>query len=173
MNQAQPDRQMTAIGDLYQRHAPAVFTHCHQLLGEAADAADAMQETFVRVLNREKLEPGNCSVRYLFRTSTNTCIDVLRQQGVRRRAVPEITARGMAALMIEPRQHEDRECARLLLERCDDTTASIGVMHFMHEMNQVEIASELGVSRRTVFNHLKRFQRLATELLSDDVAAAS
>ena len=173
MNQGQADSQLADIGDLYQRHAGAIFSHCRVLLGEPAAAADAVQEAFVRVLHRERLEPGNCSVRYLFRTSTNACIDLLRQQTMRRRAAPEIAACSGGPSGGEPRRHESRECARLLLERCDDKTASIGIMRFMHEMNQVEIASALGVSRRTVFNHLKRLERLASEILSDEAVAAS
>lgn len=173
MNQVQADTRGVAIGDLYQRHAPALLSHCRGLLGEAADAADAMHEAFVRVLNRERFNPGNCSLGYLYRASTNSCIDLLRQRVVRRCAAAEIAARGLAAIAVSPRMHEDRECARLLLERCDHTTASIGVMHFMQEMNQVEIASVLGVSRRTVFNHLKRLERVAGEMLADADAAAS
>ncbi len=171
MEQVQADIPGAMIGDLYQRHARAIFSHCRGLLGEAADAADAMQEAFVRVLRRERFQPGNCSVRYLYRTSTNACIDLLRQQTVRRAAAPRIAAGEVATVQASPAAHEDRECARLLLERCERTTARIGVMHFMEEMNQVEIASALGVSRRTVFNHLKRFERVASQIRAENPAA--
>ena len=173
MNQVQADIPRAVIGDLYQQHARAIFSHCRGLLGEGADAADAMQEAFVRVLRRERIHPGNCSVRYLYRTSTNACIDLLRQQTVRRSLVPRIAAGEIAAVPVSPTVYEDRECARLLLERCEDTTARIGVMRFVQEMNQVEIASVLGVSRRTVFNHLKRFERVASQIRAEHPAAAS
>jgi len=75
MIQVQEDIPRAVIGYLYQQHARAIFSHCRGLLGQGAEAADALQETIIRVLRRERIHSAICSVRYLYRTSTNACVD--------------------------------------------------------------------------------------------------
>jgi len=149
---------------LYQRHAPAIEAHCTQLLGSRADASDAVHETFVRVLaRREALASGEHAVRSLFRISTHVCIDVLRQQRVRRRALPELTTRARES---ESHAADDGalEWVTKLVDNCDDLSRSILAMHYIEGRKRTEIADALGTSRRTVYGRLKRLTQLATEL---------
>jgi len=153
------------IADLYQRYAPAIFTHCRRLLGSPASARDALQESFVRVLqHHETLGPGDQALRYLYRTSTNVCINLLRQRTVRERAAPEIASRMLAAAPGQP-DPGDRQFVQLLLDRCDDKAAEIALMHFVDGLTQVEVAATLGITRRTVFNRIKQIERIASTLL--------
>jgi RNA polymerase sigma-70 factor, ECF subfamily len=153
------------IADLYQSYAPAVYAHCRRLLGSPASARDALQESFVRVLQRhETVEPGERALRYLFRTSTNVCINILRQGAVRERAVPEIAAHVQARAVNGP-SPGDRQFARLLLDRCDDTAAEILLLHYIDGLTKVEVAAALGITRRTVFNRIKQVERLAAAML--------
>jgi len=160
----------TAIGELYQCHASAILAHCLTILGESADAADALQDSFLRVLDHQQPDAQNYSIGYLYRTSTNACIDVLRQKGVRKRAAFQMAAQ--APMMSMEQNHANRDYLRVLFDRCDVTTAFIGLYHLVHGMDQVEVAARLGLSRRTVFNHLKRLEQLAAELLSDGCTKA-
>jgi RNA polymerase sigma-70 factor (ECF subfamily) len=154
------------IAQLYERYAPAIYAHCRRLLGGNAAARDATQESFVRVLLRDRdLHQGDEALRYLYRTATNVCINVLRQRGVRDRAVPEITVRASKTENREP--HGDRQFVRMLLDRVDETGGSIAVMHFVDGMTQVEIAATLGITRRTVFNRIKQLEKFAKELLEE------
>jgi len=41
-------------------------------------------------------------------------------------------------------------------------------MHYVDGMSQVEIAEVLGITRRTVFNRLRRLARIARDLLGVD-----
>lgn len=151
------------IGHLYQSHALAIFAHCRTMLPEAADAADAVHDSFLRVLKQKVPQNDAFSLGYLYRTSTNTCISALRQQTIRTRVTQRIAAETEETS--PERCHEDRDYLQVLFEKCDATTASIGVMHFVHGFNQLEVAETLNISRRTVFNHLKRLERNALQLL--------
>lgn len=152
------------IAELYQRYAPAIYAHCRRLLGVPAAARDAVQESFVRVLQHHRtLGPGDQALRYLYRTSTNVCINLLRQRTVRDRAAPEIAARMRAAH--NDHSGGDRQFVQRLLEHCDDTSCEIAVMHLIDGMTQVDVAATLGITRRTVFNRLKQLERLAAALL--------
>jgi RNA polymerase sigma-70 factor, ECF subfamily len=163
---ATPAPSVEGIAQLYERYAPAIYAHCRRLLGSTAAARDAMQESFVRVLQRNRnLEMGDEALRYLYRTATNVSINVLRQRAVRDRAMPEIAARASRSEGAEG--HADRQFVRMLLDRVDATGGSIAVMHFVDGMTQVEIAATLGITRRTVFNRLKALERLAKALLAE------
>lgn len=159
------------IAELYRRYGAAIYAHCRRLLGSPTLARDAVQESFVRVLQHQRnLGPGEQALRYLYRTSTNVCINQLRQRAVRDKAAPEIAAR--AAEREAAASVGDRQFARLLLERCDDRSAEIAIMHYIDGMTQVEVAATLGITRRTVFNRLKRIEALAASLLGSRAEAA-
>jgi len=159
------------IAELYRRYGAAIYAHCRRLLGSPTLARDAVQESFVRVLQHQRnLGPGEQALRYLYRTSTNVCINQLRQRSVREKAAPEIAARSTereAGASVG-----DRQFARLLLDRCDDRSAEIAIMHYIDGMTQVEVAATLGITRRTVFNRLRRIEALAVSLLGSGEPAA-
>ena len=160
------------IAALYERHAPAIYAHCRRLLGSAAAGRDALQESFVRVLQHHSvLGPGDQALRYLYRTSTNVCINLLRQRSVRERAAPLIAARINAAQSNQP-VPGDREFVRMLLEQCDETAVAVALMHFVDGMTQVEVAATLGITRRTVYNRIRKIERLAADMLDSNLSTA-
>jgi RNA polymerase sigma-70 factor (ECF subfamily) len=163
--------EVKQIAELYERYAPAIYARCRRLLGSGAAGRDALQESFVRVLQRHKsLGPGEQALRYLYRTATNVCINQLRQRTVRERAATQIAAQLAGNPSRQPIPG-DREFVRLLLERCDETAVGVAVMHFVDGMTQVEVAATLGITRRTVYNRIRQIERLAAELLEVPDAA--
>lgn len=153
------------LAEIYQRCSPAIYAHCRRLLGSAAAARDATHEAFVRVMARgPKLLTGDDALRYLYRVATNVCLNQIREQRVHDRATPALVARS-ASLGRGEAGHADRQFVIALLDRCDETGSSIAVMHYVDGMSQVEIAETLGITRRTVFNRLRKLEKLARELL--------
>jgi RNA polymerase sigma-70 factor (ECF subfamily) len=155
------------IAELYERYAPAIYARCRRLLGSSAAGRDALQESFVRVLQRHRtLEPGEQTLRYLYKTATNVCINQLRQRSVRDRAVVQLTAQLAARPSRQPAL-ADREFVKQLLDLCDETAVGVAVMHFVDGMTQVEVAEALGITRRTVYNRIRQIERLAGALLDE------
>ena len=155
-----------ALARLYETYAPVVFMRCRRILGSEPAARDAVQETFARLLaSGHGLLPGDESLFYLYRVSTNICLNLLRERKVREAAVPELAVR--ATLVGSPEgRHIDRQFVAALLSRCDETSVAIAVMHYMDGMTQVEVASVLSITRRTVFNRLRRLETMAGGLLN-------
>ncbi|MEA2697089.1 MAG: hypothetical protein QOI66_1360 [Myxococcales bacterium] len=154
-----------ALAALYKGYAPAIYARCYRLLHSGVAARDAVQETFARLLghNRSVLT-GDSGLHYLYRVSTNVCFNLLREQRVRERAAPMLTPLVSAPVSPE-RGHVDRQFALAILARCDETAAAIAVLHYIDGMNQSEVADVLSITRRTVFNRLRKLESLALALL--------
>ena len=163
----------STLAMLYLQFAPAIYAHCRRLLHSPASARDATQEAFVRVLARGPALPeGEDALRYLYRVSTNVCLNQIRERRVHERAVPALAAHAGGAFRASEGGHADREFVTALLARCDETGGAIAVMHYVDGMTQVEIADILSITRRTVFNRLRKLESLADQLLRPSQAVA-
>ena len=59
---------------------PAIFFHCWRLLGDEAEAADATDETFLRVWsNRKQADTTKGIKAWIYRIATNCCTDRMRR----------------------------------------------------------------------------------------------
>jgi RNA polymerase sigma-70 factor (ECF subfamily) len=59
----------------------------------------------------------------------------------------------------------DREFVNAVLDECGEGSAQVAIMHYLDGMSQVEVAEVLGITRRTVFNRLRKIARIAGDLL--------
>jgi RNA polymerase sigma factor (sigma-70 family) len=74
-----------AFEALVRRHQGPLYNFCLRMLGQADDAADVAQETFVQLYSHlDRLDEREPIAPWLFRVARNRCIDVIR----RRRTVP-------------------------------------------------------------------------------------
>jgi RNA polymerase sigma-70 factor (ECF subfamily) len=155
----------TALASLYAKYSPAIYAHCRRFLQSPAAARDATQEAFVRVLARGVVLPREEeALRYLYRVSTNVCLNLLREHSVHTRAAPALAANVTQVGSAESGL-ADREFVNAVMDRCGEGGAQVAIMHYLDGMSQVEIAEVLGITRRTVFNRLKKLARIAGELL--------
>jgi RNA polymerase sigma-70 factor (ECF subfamily) len=155
----------TELASLYAKYSPAIYAHCRRFLPSPAAARDATQEAFVRVLARGVVLPREEeALRYLYRVSTNVCLNLLREHSVHTRAAPALAANASHVSSAESGL-ADREFVNAVMDRCGKGGAQVAIMHYLDGMSQVEIAEVLGITRRTVFNRLRKLSRIASDLL--------
>jgi RNA polymerase sigma-70 factor (ECF subfamily) len=109
-------RDPAAFEALVRRHQGPLYNFCLRMLGQADDAADVAQETFVQLYSHlGRLDEREPIAPWLFRVARNRCIDVIR----RRRTVPltQFDDSGEGGLVLEP--IDDEPLPEELVERAD------------------------------------------------------
>jgi RNA polymerase sigma-70 factor, ECF subfamily len=80
---------------LYERNARSLWTYAYRITGNAADADDIVQETFVRIIDADVPADEENARRYLFRVASNLATDrwrrLVREQLTLRSADPPVT----------------------------------------------------------------------------------
>jgi RNA polymerase sigma-70 factor, ECF subfamily len=88
-------------------HRSALTGHCYRMLGSAADADDAVQETIVRAWRNLNRFEGRASVRtWLYRIATNVCLDTLSDAARRMRPIEEGPATPVEQATLETRDRK-------------------------------------------------------------------
>src|SRR5688572_33502078 len=70
---------MAAFSELYQAHAPRLYTLVHRMTGSAQDAEDVLQDIFLQAHRKLGGFRGESSLgTWLYRLGVNQCLDFLR-----------------------------------------------------------------------------------------------
>jgi RNA polymerase sigma factor (sigma-70 family) len=141
------------IERLYRAHGHLVLRRARAIVGNEADAQEALQEVFAALLHAPD-EPRRSVVGWLYAATTHHCLNLLRNRrnGARlleRTVVPLAAVAGLARaeLLAE---------ARELVARLPVEVAAAVVYHLVDGLTYDEIAAEMGCSRRKVAYLLER-----------------
>ncbi len=155
---------------LYRAYGALVRRRARSLLGDDAEAQDALQDVFVRVINamaefRRQSQPST----WLYRITTNLCLNRIRDGRRRRERLAEAHEEAPSGIATVPTTTtpEARPLVERVLRDVPADLAEVAVYYYVDEMDQAEIAGLLGVARRTVGYRLERFQEAARAALGD------
>jgi RNA polymerase sigma-70 factor (ECF subfamily) len=162
----------SAIEALYRQYGPLVLGRARRLLGNDQAADDALQEVFVRVVRGYDAFRRDASpVTWLYRITTNYCLNLLRDAARRERRFaeggrdPELGASGAPRPGTQESLPEQRLAVAQIVANVSEDLWEIAVYGYVDCMSHEEIARTMGVSRRTIGNRLKEFQCQAQSLL--------
>jgi RNA polymerase sigma-70 factor (ECF subfamily) len=157
MKNAEKDFAQIDVEALYRKYGAMVLRRCRTLLKNEDAAADAMQETFLRVLRNGKTLTASYPSSLLYRIATNVCLNMLR--GNRRR--PTVSADLILDGLSGREKMEDRIVDTLLLEKvftgAKESTRRAAEMHFLEGLTLAETAERVDLSISGV---RKRFRSL-------------
>jgi RNA polymerase sigma factor (sigma-70 family) len=133
----------------YDNYAPALYAYCRTLLSEPADAADAVQDTFLVATaklaglhDRDRLRP------WLYAVARNECFRRLRARGL---SAPLDTAGEMTSndpdLALSPEREELRDLVVDALSGLNPGDREIIELNLRHVLADDDLADALGVSR--------------------------
>jgi len=156
--------ERSALDELFQRYRLLAYRVAFRLLGNEADALDAVQEGFVKALTHLDGFQGRSSFKtWLLRIVSNAALDLGRQR--RRRdllSLDPVAARDadipLPATAPEPgRELEHQDLRQLLdaaLESLPEAQRRTFVLHVDGELSYREVADVLGISIGTVMSRL-------------------
>ncbi|MGD0682236.1 MAG: RNA polymerase sigma factor [Terracidiphilus sp.] len=160
-----------AIAGLVSQYAGTLYRVAYSVLRNAADAEDAVQETFVRVLrHRETLAEVRDQRVWLIRIVWNVVLDRKRRMKTRPETddVAELArvlpAEGLSA---EERAVAAQHHAQVLgcVEQLPAKEREVLMLSAFEELTSVEIATVLGISESSVRSRLFRARNLMAGLL--------
>jgi RNA polymerase sigma-70 factor (ECF subfamily) len=159
-----------AFDALFQRHKPFVYNVCYRMLGNADDAVDATQSTFIKAYDSIRKFRGDASFRtWLYRIAVNMCTEALRRESRRR---------GLLANTPDPAIDDDEPndgVWEAMLELNSDTRALL-VLFYFQELSGSEVAQVMQCSEGAVRVRLhrarmlfkKKYEELGYELQAAD-----
>jgi RNA polymerase sigma factor (sigma-70 family) len=162
------------IAALYEQYAHVVHHRARSILGTDEAAADAVQETFARVIrNWDQFRGESSPLTWMYRITTNWCLNQLRNQrgraDKRHHHSQDIVGDGMTW------QRDDSEArlVRRLLAEADDETRRLVLHVYFDDMTREQAARMVGLSVPTVRKRLRAFfARCRGALSGPDLAAA-
>lgn len=164
------------LARLYEDYGYSVYRRCLTYLGDPNRAQDAVQEVFLRAFRGATGFRHQASPRtWLCRIADNHCIDLLRRD--RRSPLVSAPAAGADGVVPEldnavtPDADDARVQLQALMGRLDPAARRLAVLLFIDELTQEEIASELGLSRRTVGKRVQALRKKAGRILGKKVEA--
>lgn len=153
----------------YQRYGPMVLRRCRKLLASEAQAQEAMQDVFVKVLQYQDRLKNEAPSSLLYRMATNTCLNILRSQ----RRHPETPDQELLLRIAMCDDVEARSLGRQVINRIfkreKESTRTIAVLHLVDGMTLEEVAGEVGLSVSGVRKRLRTLKHRVKELERVDI----
>jgi RNA polymerase sigma-70 factor (ECF subfamily) len=152
-----------ALETVFRLFGDRVHRTCRNLLGQPADADDAAQEVFLRVLDKARtFAGGSLFSTWLYRLTVNHCLNVRK----RRRLPAHPDCDGVAGPSPSPAEEAVRADARAELDRwlarLSPPARAVLVLREIEQLGYDEIAAVLGIPVGTVMSRLARArERLA------------
>ena len=143
--------------ELFDRYAPLVMRRATAILGDEDEAKDVLQDVFLKVFVQEKFEERGRTAAWLYRITTNCCLNRIRDSG-RQRALRE---RHLDRTGSVSPDMERVLLVRQILSEIEEREAQAAIYVYVDGMSHREAADIIGVSKRTIGNLLERFHRAA------------
>src|SRR5580693_9238458 len=148
------------LAEAYDRYASPLYTYCRSLLREPADAADAVQDTFVIAASRlAELRDPNRLRPWLYAVARNECHRRLRARTVQVTTpldeMPDVTDTS-ADVSGEAERDELRTLLRSAVRGLNPGEQDLIELQLRQGLDAAEIAAVLGVSRNHAHALLSR-----------------
>ena len=155
---SQPGMDRQAIAALYAQYSPAIFRRAKLILGRDADAWDAVQEVFTRMITAGQSFRGEARpMTWVYRVTTNICLNVLRARRLREPRLslvetdetnPEPEATGLNSA-------EARQLLQTWLAALTERELEVATLLYLDGLTQQEVADVLGLSRKTIIREVE------------------
>lgn len=131
---------------LYRTYGPMVMRRCRAILRDEEAAADAAQDTFVRILRYRGTLDGRAPSSLLYTIASNVCFNRLRAVGRDRSDAVGESIEDYAHTEDPAERILDRQLTHQLLADLPNGSRSVALDYFVRGMTLAEIARDCGMS---------------------------
>lgn len=153
---------------LYETYGPMVLRRCRYLLKDEDKALDAMQDVFVRLMERREKISSVCSSLF-YTVATNICLNKIRSDSVR--WAPQIDDLLNEIADKKSVHHEEKTDATLLLNYIfsdiQGKTRYMAVLHYIDGLTLEETANEMKMSVSGIRKRLSGLRKKALECVGE------
>lgn len=158
-----------AFSRLVEHYTDRGYAFALSILGEPADAEDALQDAFIRALERiDQLSAGSPFGPWFYRVLRSTCLNLRRREDLRRGDEIPASASGEA----DPeRDLEDRMSRRRILvalEKLPEMQRAAVTLYHLEGYSHREVAKILNIAPGTSRAHVHHGRNALREILEPD-----
>ncbi|CAM3763642.1 RNA polymerase sigma factor SigW [Marinicrinis lubricantis] len=162
------DGDRSAFAELVDLYKDKIYHLGYRMLGNAHEAEDIVQETFLRVYRSLKsYDPSHKFSTWIYRIGTNLCIDRLRKRKFHAFSLDADTTEDgldgysmLASEDLTPEQQitlsETQQHIRQAIDKMPEKYRSVVVLRYLHDLSLQEISGILGMPVTTVKTRVHR-----------------
>lgn len=154
-----------AFSQLVETYQKPVYNLCYRMLGNAEDAEDAAQESFLRAYkSMHRYDNSRPFSTWLLSIAAHYCIDQIRRRrmsivSIEDLPVPDLPDYETPGLESKLSQKEEKRRVRALLETLDPTDRAAVVMYYWYDFSYEEICQALSLTTSALKSRLHRARR--------------
>ena len=156
---------MEDFSALYEKYGPMVLRRCRYILKDEEKALDAMQDVFVRILEKETQITSVCSSLF-YTVATRVCLNKIRSDKLR--SGPQIDNLLTEIADNATANHEEVTNTSLLLDQIFATskpdTREMAILHYLDGYTLEETAKKMTMSVSGVRKRLRLLREKALEI---------
>jgi RNA polymerase sigma-70 factor (ECF subfamily) len=155
-----------AFGSLVERHFGAAYASAYAVLGNASDAEEIAQETFVQAFQKlERLREKGAFVGWIWRIARDLALKHIRKHG-RMKVVEQVPEAGRENSPLAPTIADEEQAAlRNALDQLPEEMRDAVLMKYWQELEYDEMARRTGVSEEALYQRVCRGLKRLRELL--------
>nr|WP_319510307.1 RNA polymerase sigma-70 factor [uncultured Draconibacterium sp.] len=165
------DGDKTAINDLYAEYSPRLYRFAMAYLKSESEVLDIVQEVFVNVwVNRKKLKKDSNLDAYLFTVAKNTIVSVFRKKLSEKDYLEDLKHKSITnSIDTESQFNYNQLSDKLndLVEQLPPQRKKIYQLSKEQGLANKTIAAELGISIKTVEDHLSKASKFIKKNLTE------
>ena len=158
---------MDDFENLYRQYGPMVLRRCRFILKNEEKALDAMQDTFVRLIERKEKITNVCS-SLLYTMATNVCLNKIRSDKLRTGpefdVIAEIVEDTASAEGTE--QIETSILLDCIFSERDTKDRQIAILHYVDGYTLEETSAKMKMSVSGIRKRLEKLKEYATAKVS-------
>lgn len=160
-----------AFKSLYDRYGKKIYYFSLRFLGNNEEAEDLVQSVFINLwINRKMLDQGQEIRSYIYKSAVNSIYNIIKRRSVRARYSETVIREGepFSDVTFEKVVGRDlEELVNSIISNLPEQQRQVFRLSRTECMTHEEIANKLGISLRTVENHMYRALKVIRKKLSD------